>query len=74
MCLENEMRKDTCISCEFWKQDDEIHNQGECRVRSPVCLVIVEANSTVETHWPVTDRNDWCGEFKFFRNTGSEKR
>ena len=67
----------TCLICKFWKADPTSKNMGSC-LRFPPQVVAVpetlpanenagrysdEVVSKLESHWPTTRCNDWCGEY-----------
>lgn len=51
-----------CETCVFWKPRSMTYD-GSCRQRPPV-LVVDPEDGTAITRWPVTDRDDLCGEWK----------
>ncbi len=61
--MQTETKTNACQSCNFWKATSE--NNGECRRRAPQNIVFeVNDKVSVESRFPVTDGNDWCGEFE----------
>ena len=48
-------QKAACISCVYWEPGGV---KGRCHRRAPV-----PAASNQQAIWPVTDRDDWCGEY-----------
>lgn len=57
----------TCSACRFWKQN-EGKEHGECRRYPPQSTERVgteagEVSSTTYSDWPLTDADEWCGEF-----------
>ena len=57
-----------CENCIFW--DSITKEVSICRRNAPQArLSLVTDNAVgVEANWPRTERNDWCGEFKFNLN------
>lgn len=59
-----------CHGCRYWWQPkggdtDEPMLDGECRRHSPVVACTMNVRSgynVVQTRWPVTMRDDWCGD------------
>ena len=51
---DNRVRATTCSECRFW---GTISDPAECRRRAPV----VDGGRAC---WPITQRNDWCGEYE----------
>ncbi|WOO41390.1 hypothetical protein [Rubellicoccus peritrichatus] len=55
--------KAACQQCAYWKASNE--TQGECRRNAPQSVVFaVDESTRFETHFPVTEASDWCGEFE----------
>lgn len=53
----------TCNACAFWK--DTGADSGECRVNPPQAIAVnIDAQTRIETKFPVTAADDWCGEFE----------
>lgn len=58
-----------CSNCLFWKR---LFGQrsivlGDCRIKSPTVLCVNEfgeSYSRVESHWPETNDDEWCGDWK----------
>ena len=63
-----------CENCKFW-DDDLGNNDGICH-RYPPQYTLLMCNGPESTSvedcdqgtWPITDINDWCGEFKEKQN------
>ena len=62
------MSKESCQSCQFWT-----FPTGLCRRYPPRVYGDTQGNmrggdgqvwTNVEAEYPVTGRNDWCGEYK----------
>ncbi len=52
----------TCEACANWKPTTD--SQGECRAKAPQTIVFqVDENTKIESRFPVTQSDDWCGEF-----------
>ena len=51
-----------CAICRYWDESDEEALDGKCRRHSPI--VTGGMMSSVETVWPTTNRDDWCGEYR----------
>ena len=61
------MQRGTCKQCRYWNRGKEDMVCAQCRIRSPVVLVIEyehPANRDINTFWPWTKAEDWCGEFE----------
>ena len=55
-----------CGSCKFWEQLCDKSPDGYCRINPPVILLFPgrDPDEQVETRWPVTMEEDWCGKFE----------
>ena len=65
-----------CDNCEWWDmlKADQIETNGNCRRRAPLFMVsqIYFPEEKADWPWPeicravfpITAKNDWCGEFK----------
>ena len=58
----------TCLNCRFWDAwpDAQV---GYCRryAPKPLPLVLVlddDGSDRAEAMWPITDADEWCGEFE----------
>lgn len=51
--------KRKCELCGFWKSEDCDQETGECRRYVPVV-----SPGQSEISWPVTQNNEWCGDFR----------
>lgn len=52
-----------CQKCAFWKPT--VDAKGECRRNAPQSVVFaVDETTQFETRFPLTEADDWCGEFK----------
>lgn len=52
----------TCSVCANWK--DLADGAGECRAKAPQTIVLtIDDETRVESRFPVTKAEDWCGEF-----------
>jgi hypothetical protein len=50
-----------CEACIHWKN---LGNEGECRRHAPQTVVFnVDKDIKFESRFPVTNSNDWCGDF-----------
>ena len=54
------MSRGACRICRFW--NDHKTGRGECRRAPPI--VTGGMMSHVETVWPTTSEDDWCGGFE----------
>lgn len=61
----NRPSESRCDNCRFWRVVQRDAGVGECRREPPKiafgttpCGAVV-----VETHWPNTLRDEWCGEW-----------
>ena len=58
-----------CKLCEFWVEHADRPAVGECRRNPPVPVAITKSYasddilSDIESAWPDSRANDWCGEF-----------
>lgn len=50
-----------CATCRFWKQWKDLESGGKCQARPPM---VIAAAYLVETRWPETRHDDWCGEYQ----------
>ena len=51
-----------CAACSHWKTSSE---GGECRRHAPQTIVFeIDQRVSVESRFPVTSANDWCGDFE----------
>lgn len=55
-----------CASCTWWDKSDDEALDGKCRRRSPLDTGGMMSN--VETVWPSTNRDDWCGDYQSARS------
>lgn len=57
------MNRPTCETCPFWQQlepnDGLADGAGLCRVHAP-------SHSQSPVRWPMSNKNDWCGEHPQF--------
>ncbi len=64
------MIKPSCAKCRFWVSVPE-KIYGACRRNAPL------ADGALHTEWPLTDEDEWCGEFKlpieYSANTDEEE-
>lgn len=51
-----------CITCRLWESPLGIAMKGKCRANSPV--IIIFPLGGIETRWPMTAHEDWCGEYR----------
>jgi hypothetical protein len=49
----------TCRGCAFWQADGPV--RGFCRVLAPL---VVRFGQEVESVWPTTLPDDWCGQHR----------
>lgn len=53
----------SCASCAHWKSG--ITGEGECRRHAPQLISFeVDDNVKIESRFPSTDAEDWCGDFE----------
>ena len=54
-----------CSSCKYWDRKEEMPEMGLCRRHAPRAAVASPDGSKVlvETLWPVTKEDTWCGEW-----------
>ena len=61
MAITNLDQSSVCAICRFWEPLEDNGFQGQCRRHAP------EPQVTDSVHvlavWPVTNAQDWCGEF-----------
>ena len=50
----------TCEVCLYYQKDEIPNRKGECRLNPPVP---VPREGNIITTWPVTKKDDWCGQF-----------
>jgi len=52
-----------CASCTHWKT--QASGQGECRRNAPQLITFeIDDDVKVESRFPTTAEDDWCGEFE----------
>ncbi|MCG8524869.1 MAG: hypothetical protein MI748_00700 [Opitutales bacterium] len=52
----------TCAACANWNNLGS--ETGECRAKAPQTIVLkIDEETKVESRFPVTKADDWCGEF-----------
>ena len=56
------MDKKRCELCSFWKDFDAKRETGECLRNAP--LPNIPAPKDTTTAWPVTHKDQWCGQFE----------
>jgi hypothetical protein len=51
-----------CDTCKFWEEGREI---GSCHRHAPKPVVVghMEGQRPMDTVWPRTSREEWCGEW-----------
>lgn len=49
-------QKRECQTCRYWDRLDGQNPRGECRAHPPRA-------DNEGTHWPLTMKHDWCGEW-----------
>jgi hypothetical protein len=54
-----------CERCKFWEEDGDIPNFGSCRRYAPKAVVShpIDGPDSMDTIWPRTKNNEWCGEW-----------
>ena len=58
-----------CVSCKFWEEDSEKSSYGYCHRYAPKpaprseIVHRVEGDTSMNTFWPQTREEDWCGEW-----------
>ena len=50
-----------CDGCKFWAEETLTKGTGDCRRRPPV--LVATGSGDINTAWPNTDGDEWCGEF-----------
>jgi len=55
-----------CESCKFWRVWGE--KRGECHRNAPLPMSPSNSPSRNGTHWPLTQHDQWCGEFQESQN------
>ena len=66
-------RNDTCGTCRFWDQDEDVRERGICRRDAPrIDASIANRMGRPACYglWPGTTAYDWCGEHQHRRRTG----
>jgi len=54
-----------CADCKFWEMDMSERNFGVCKANAPSPSVMkTEENDEYKLVWPLTGKDDWCGQFK----------
>lgn len=59
----------SCLTCDYWagKQSSPNVRSGlrydECRRHAPVLLVLCMPAQYPETHFPITNESQWCGDY-----------
>ena len=62
------MKRD-CYTCRFWNASS--HGDGERRRHPPRIMLVPDSDGDdpelpgMQTLWPMTDQEDWCGEWAF---------
>ncbi len=61
--------KGICKDCKWWdyidsENVDNTGGFGECKRNAPLPYHIPDSNVGISVKWPVTDDDDWCGEFE----------
>jgi hypothetical protein len=52
-------KKEKCEFCYFWETNDNPdHYLGACKVSAPI------AGKQGPNRWPITHKDEWCGQFK----------
>ena len=51
-----------CDICAYWQREQEESATGLCRRHSP--SVVGTAESVGVGLWPITNSDDWCGEYE----------
>lgn len=59
---------ENCEGCKFWRryrvpEDYPPDDYGICRLNPPVKIYDSECDE-IESHWPETYHNDWCGKYE----------
>lgn len=66
---------ESCVDCKFWDYDEDLSDPPEahpmlrssyglCRRFPPTVHPIAHVRSDEEAIFPVTEANNWCGEWK----------
>jgi hypothetical protein len=58
----DDTRSEQCLHCRYWQPLEANPSQGGCHRWAPRASTEEPLHPTVS--WPVTDRHDWCGEFR----------
>jgi hypothetical protein len=64
------MEHPTCATCPFWREWQLSKGTGDCRRHEPTVLRskdFSDGTTRVESHWPETEAEEWCGEHPRFR-------
>ena len=58
------LQRPTCLHCVFWDKDaaNPLATIGRCR-RRPPGIAYNSKSATMIQRFPITGRNDWCGEW-----------
>lgn len=82
--MKTKMNHARCQDCQFWvpHKREERKGEGECHRHAPQIVSTTysstagdygayreEVNSSIESQWPDTKSEDWCGDFQ--RDTGT---
>jgi hypothetical protein len=54
-----------CVGCCFWSRGGYNEHgiaKGQCRRKAPHITFVKGANIPMQTAWPFTLHDDWCGE------------
>lgn len=61
----------TCCGCKYWEDQSTPESRGAgsmvfgwCRKNPPRVILEDPELGQVETHWPCTMEEDWCGEYQ----------
>lgn len=53
----------TCEICRWWDKRADGGSDGRCRRNAPVQMRYESADLGKRVLWPLTVRDDWCGEY-----------
>lgn len=66
-----------CGKCGFWHEQSDPqaeYKMGQCRRKSPKIIGKPEDHEPdtvwLETYWPVTNADEWCGKFELKEDEG----
>jgi hypothetical protein len=71
------MRENRCGNCKFWAavrdhRTPMISENHDCRRHAPSPYTVADGHHMTLYNWPMTNHDDWCGDFVDFRVLGVE--